>query len=221
MKFNNLLVMEECGRDKNNGSILWKCQCDCGNYTILRTSILTGYKQKTCGNCKEIIKEDDYYRFVFLNNGKSFIFDFEDLELIKNYTWHLNKGYPQTCIKINDKTTTKRLHQFLINTKSGEVVDHINGDTLDNRRSNLRIANYQQNAANSRKQNKRIHSSNFKGVTFAKRDNKWLGRITFNGITKRKYFDTEIEAAKFYNKYALEYFGEFAKLNKIPQIENR
>jgi hypothetical protein len=220
MKFNNLLVIKECGRDKN-GCVLWECKCDCGNYTILRTSILTANIQKTCGNCKKIIKENEYYRFIFLNTGESFIFDLKDLDLIEKYTWHINRGYPETNITINDKKTTKRLHQFLINTNLGEVVDHINGDTLDNRRNNLRIANYQQNAANSRKQNKKIHSSKFKGVTFVKRDNKWLARITFNGITKHKYFDTEIDAAKFYNKYALEYFGDFAKLNIIPQIENR
>ena len=219
MKFNNLLVISENGRDKYK-NVLWYCKCDCGNYTILRTSILTSYKQKTCGNCKKIIKEDTFYRHIFLNDNSSFIFDIEDLELVEKYTWHINRGYPETNLMINGKKTTKRLHQLIIKVKEGEVVDHISGNTLDNRRINLRIATYQQNCANSYKQNRKTHSK-FKGVTFSKWNNKWLARISFKGKTKQiGYFDNEIDAAISYNNHALKLFGQFAKLNIIPQSEN-
>jgi hypothetical protein len=106
--------------------------------------------------------------------------------------------------------------------RGGEwLVDHINGDKLDNRRSNLRLATRTENEANKLK--RRTHagkatSSRYKGVTKnndKKRSKPWRAHITNkdDGLTYLGSFATEVEAAKAYNKAALEMFGEFAKLN--------
>lgn len=93
--------------------------------------------------------------------------------------------------------------------KEGEFVDHINGDGLDNRRCNLRLANHAQNIANQRKQ-QRVTSSQYKGVTKMKNE-KWKAQIRANNkLIYLGYFDTEHEAHLAYVKASRELFGEFA-----------
>lgn len=101
------------------------------------------------------------------------------------------------------------------------LVDHINGDKLDNRRSNLRLATRTENEANKLK--RRTHggkatTSRYKGVSMNRdkaRKKPWRAHITNKdqGLTYLGSFATEVEAAKKYNEAALEMFGEFAKLN--------
>ena len=91
--------------------------------------------------------------------------------------------------------------------KKGEVVDHINHDSLDNRRSNLRVATVQQNA-----QNMRVRSDNtsgYKGVY--KSNEKYIAQIWIDGSHNYLgYFDTPELAHKAYCDAANEHFGEFA-----------
>lgn len=95
------------------------------------------------------------------------------------------------------------------------VVDHKNGITLDNRRSNLRHATLSQNAGNRRI---KMGKSKYKGVTCTKGklQKKWKARIGNNGerIVLGNFY-TEIEAARAYNKAAMAKWGEFAYLNQI------
>lgn len=93
-------------------------------------------------------------------------------------------------------------------------IDHINGDTTDNRICNLRDATNQQNQYNSKVINK---SSKFKGVHFESFTNKWKVQIRINKkqVTIGRY-KTEVEAAKAYDSKAKEVFGEFARLNFGP-----
>ena len=103
------------------------------------------------------------------------------------------------------------MHIFILGFKG---IDHIDGNGLNNQRNNLRKATHQENMMN--RQSNKNSSSQFKGVHWYERTNKWQARITFN--QKRislGYFTSEIDAAKTYNKKALELFGEFAKLNFI------
>jgi hypothetical protein len=95
----------------------------------------------------------------------------------------------------------------------GLLVDHINGDGLDNRRANLRLATHSQNACN-RRRDKSKASSRFVGVSFKKVDGRWAARINYKGKTlSLGRFDSEIAAAKAYDEAAKKYHGEFAKLN--------
>lgn len=113
---------------------------------------------------------------------------------------------------INGKRELIRLHREIIGAKPGEQVDHINGDSLDNRIENLRICTASEN--NSNRGNQKNNTSGFRGVTWNKQTQKFRACIWSD--RKRFYlgsFDDPIEAAKAYDRKADELHGEFARLN--------
>jgi hypothetical protein len=139
--------------------------------------------------------------------------DDEDFPLLNRYTWRIDpKGYVVTSLY----GTTVRIHRFILNPPKNIQVDHINGDKLNNTKGNLRFATNTENQRNVPKITSKITSSKYKGVHFRKDNGKWSARI---GVCGKRLslglHDSESEAAKAYNKAALEYFGEFAKLNEI------
>lgn len=92
------------------------------------------------------------------------------------------------------------------------LIDHVNNNCLDNRISNLRLANYSLNAHNKKK--KKGCTSQYIGVY--KKGSKWGGHISFNNtMTYLGAFATEVEAAKAYNLKAIELYGDNANLNHI------
>ena len=106
------------------------------------------------------------------------------------------------------------LHRLLCATEN--CVDHINGDSLDNRKSNLRAATLSQNQGNRRLNDN--STSGYKGVNWHKASRKYRARITING--KEKYlgiYATAQQAALAYNKAALAAFGSFAQLNSVDE----
>jgi hypothetical protein len=106
------------------------------------------------------------------------------------------------------------MHRFLRHPPPGMVVDHINGNRLDNRAGNTRICTQQQNTFNSRPKGK---SSKFKGVCWDKSKRKWLVPICIDGKNSwTGRFDDEVEAARAYDRKAAEIFREYAFLN-LPQ----
>jgi len=93
-------------------------------------------------------------------------------------------------------------------------IDHINGDGLDNRRSNLRFVTATQNQANSLK--RKIGKSKYKGVSFKKDKKKWVAYICPGGkYIHLGYFTEEKEAARAYNKAARKEYGEYCNLNDV------
>ena len=148
------------------------------------------------------------------NNKGVALVDDEDYDMLMQYKWHLSVNiYAEANIKINNKWTTKRMHKFLINTPNKMEVDHIDGNGLNNQKSNLRIVTTSQNQMNRKKQN---GSSIYKGVYFDNNANKWCAQIYVN--KKRIYlglFINEKDAAIVYNEKAKELFGEFANLNEV------
>lgn len=163
-----------------------------------------------------------FMKTIPLTRGFKTIVDDEDFELLSQYNWCILSGRRKkyyACAFINGKKTL--LHRFLLNVPTGKVTDHINGNSLDNRKLNLRITDNINNCwnRNSPKLKKR-KTSKYKGVYYAKqrRGKKWEACITKNFKKSRiGLFNTEIEAAEAYNKKALELFGEFAKLNEIKK----
>lgn len=94
-----------------------------------------------------------------------------------------------------------------------EFVNPVNNNPLDCRRENLRLSDYAHSARSRRKQSET--SSRFKGVSWHKRDKKWLASIGMNGKQKwLGYFDTEREAANAYEQAAKEMFGDYANADK-------
>jgi hypothetical protein len=103
------------------------------------------------------------------------------------------------------------MHHFILGVK-GVIVDHINGNGLDNRKSNLRICTHKQNCRSSRKRKKSV--SKYKGVHWCRKTKKWVAQIGLDGRTKHLgYFKIEKNAALAYDRAAVKYFGEFALLN--------
>lgn len=140
------------------------------------------------------------------NTGLVALVDDEDYEWLNQWTWtavsthRRNGGYAMRIA--NSKTTL--MHRLILGAPEGAEVDHINGNGLDNRRSNLRLATRRQGLANRRrfKNNK----SGFKGVQFDKESGKW--KLTF-----RAQFDTAEEAAHMYDRIVRILHGEYAKTN--------
>ncbi|WP_218939868.1 AP2 domain-containing protein [Bacillus thuringiensis] len=145
--------------------------------------------------------------------GKFTLVDIEDFEELSKYKWSVSKcGYVIRGRLINGSSKCFRMHREIMNPSDDLVVDHINGDKLDNRRVNLRVCTVGENGRNRSKWSS--SKSGFKGVSLSRRKGKWYTNI--NAHNKSRYigtFDDVEEAARAYDYYALKYFGEFAKLN--------
>lgn len=140
------------------------------------------------------------------------IIDVEDYDKIKNFKWSLNGMGYVTCDK--KKKESFRLHRIIlglfVNDKS---LDHIDGNPLNNRKSNLRICTQQQNMHNMKKP--KTNTSGYKGVSWDKIQNKWIACIWLHKSIHLGRFKNKIDGAIAYNTAAIQYFGEFARLNHI------
>jgi len=157
---------------------------------------------------------------IKLSQNQFALVDDEDFEKLNNRKWsakfdnHTNKFYAYGHLDKKNNYKSILMHRFIMGFPTNKQIDHINKDTLDNRKINLRIVTNAQNQAN-RWKNKKC-SSKYKGVIYLSKINKWYSRICF---AKKSYnigiFNSEEEAGLAYNKKAKELFGEYACLNKI------
>ena len=111
------------------------------------------------------------------------------------------------------------MHRIILNAPKGTMVDHINGNGLDNRKENLRLCTTRENNANQKKN--RNNSSGYKGVAKASNCSKWRAYIRVDGVQRHLgNHNTPEEAARAYDAAAKKHFGEYAHLN-FPDKNNR
>ena len=151
-----------------------------------------------------------------LTHGKFALVDDEDFAMLNQWVWHVrgqkNVLYAARSGRVSEGEKYFQMHEMLIERKAGMVIDHINGDGLDNRKSNLRLCTNQENTRNrgANKNNK----IGYKGVSFLNKFQKYLAQIS---VRRRNYYlglhEDPAEAARAYDAKARELFGDFAYLN--------
>jgi hypothetical protein len=158
----------------------------------------------------EIMIYDNYAEILVKSNDKliKILIDLDDVQKIKEFTWSISSnGY---VINVVNKLL---LHRYLTSCPSDKVVDHINGNRLDNRKYNLRICTQDENNLNITTL-RSDNTSGVKGVGWNKKLNKWRARINYKGKEYHLgYFNTKEEAIQARIKKELELFGEFSSLN--------
>jgi hypothetical protein len=163
-------------------------------------------------------------REISLTKGLVALVDDADYELVAAFSWHASRGtkggwYARRMVEGRPHTRYISMHRFLLDEPAGLGVDHRNGNGLDNRRSNLRLATQLQNNRNQRispdrQWGGRRVSSRYKGVTWDKNRSRWTVGVKIAGRRLNLgRFDDEEEAARAYDAAAREHYGEFARLN--------
>lgn len=154
--------------------------------------------------------------------GKGFfaLVDDSDYEWLNQWKWRLtNTGYAVRRQWLGRDESGGchekliRMHRLIVAAPPELEVDHIDGNKLNNQRSNLRLATSQQNNFNFPIRKDKRHSR-YKGVSRVWDGKKFRSHISINGKTKHLgCFTDEVEAAKAYDAAAVELFGEYARLN--------
>lgn len=151
---------------------------------------------------------------IKLTQGKFAIVDDDIFDYLNQWKWNAyeSKGtyYARRTDCTNKIYTNISMHRLIIEAKKGTIVDHKDGNGLNNTKDNLRICTNRQNAINRRGWG----TSKYLGVSFEKESNKWRARI--NTGTKKiniGRFDIEENAAIAYNIFAEKHHGEFARFN--------
>lgn len=189
----------------------WLCKCDCGKDGIIRTkSGLRKGKSTSCGcdryeKASKSLKKQNKYDIQddivtgYTTNGDTFIFDIDDFDMVKQYSWYKSaNGYIAHKDMINGGIL---LHRLIMHPQDGADVDHKNHDKTDNRKENLRICTRSQNLSNRKYNNK----TGFRGVFELPSGN-------YSAQSCGQYlgtYKTPQEANEAYIKYAKQKFGEF------------
>ena len=147
-----------------------------------------------------------------LTKGKFTIVDDEDYEKLIVHKWYCSiskDGTPSACRREHGTRKFVYMHRQIVASPDGKIVDHKDGDTLNNTRSNLRVCGKSENNMNKRLL--RTNTSGVRGVHWHKRFGKWQARI---GLNNKKihlgYFDNIRDAEDAYQKAEEAFFGEFS-----------
>lgn len=177
--------------------------------------------------CKpnQYIEHEDYYEIIIDSptygefRGK---IDKDKYEEARKIIWCIKKCWnkktntePKFYIATNympDTGKSELMHRWVINAPKSYIVDHINQDTLDNRKKNLRICTHSNNASNSKHYVN--NTSGYKGVKWNKKVGKWMAYLMINRRHKTLgYFDNIEDAVACRKQGEEKYFGEFRPTN--------
>jgi hypothetical protein len=154
-------------------------------------------------------------REIPLTRGKVALVDDEDFEWLSQWKWQCTRDGYAASNRITGDGKKTYMHRMIMSSNPGEIVDHADRNRLNNQRSNLRIGTFSTNSANGKVF--RNSTSGYRGVNVAK--NRWKGALTVNGQSHHLgYFDDKDDAARMYNFWAADAFGEFASLNAVGGV---
>ncbi len=151
--------------------------------------------------------------------------DYEELSLFKWRTQRCKRTGAYYAIRSTSKTSiggtkTVLMHRDIMTAPKGMLVDHIDHNTLDNRRCNLRVCTQSQNQMNRGRPSN--NTSGLKGVSWRKDRNKWRAQITVNKKSiSLGHFINKKEASLAYRIAVNEYFGEYAFQSNIKTIKDK
>ncbi len=151
-----------------------------------------------------------------LTRGLEVIIDAMDLPLVERWKWSL-QGHQYAGR--NDRGRIVYMHRQILGVLPGVEIDHVNGNGLDNRRANLRLATHSQNLANIRSLVAH-NTSGFKGVSWdgdqRRRRKRWIAQIQVKGrhFMLGRFLEAR-QAAQAYDEAAKKHFGSFARTNKM------
>lgn len=228
MKFGRLVIIREA-KELNHNKQPWgyqyECQCKCGGISYPTKNALCTGRTQSCG-CLSIDHNKEYYskvnliencgeyiKIFFFNTDTFTKIDSDDYEKVKDICWTLgSNGYVYGRLR-GYKNKQVLLHNFLMNPPKGMEIDHLFGDTLDNRQKMLRIVTSSQNNMNKGEQSN--NSSGHRGVHYHKQAQKWWAYINKEG---HRYdlglFESFEEAVTTRKEAEIKFFGEFRyKLN--------
>lgn len=156
-------------------------------------------------------------KLIPLSREQFALVDDEDYEFLIQRKWYAgNNPKAHTMYAKSGKGCGKNglkilMHRLIMGANNGQFIDHIDGNGLNNQKSNLRFCTHTENMRNSKKRNS---ISEYKGVSWFKHARRWRARITVNkkGITIG-YFKDKTHAARAYDQAAIKHYGKFARLN--------
>ena len=208
-------ICSQCGRETDK---LKKGLCQKHYFQIRKYGKCLDSNPRTQYDKNEIVVYDDYAEIIIYdkdcNEKCRALIDIEDVDKVNFTSWYLDKnGYVISKCK-QTKNKGIYLHRLILNAEKMDVVDHINHNTLDNRKENLRLCTQQENTFNTTNNRKNLNKdSEEKGIF--KRSGKWEARIMYNykNIYLGRYINKE-DAIKARKQAEIKYFGEFRnKLN--------
>ena len=205
----------------------WFARCDCGKKTTATGANLRKGATRSCGCQQGAVQARDAKepapvrgaRWIPLTRGLFALVSACDFERLARFRWHATKR-PYAVSRL-DGAREVPMHELVAGVRAP---DHKNGNTLDNRRRNLRRASHRQNCRNRKTPS--TNKSGYKGVSRVPGKAHWTPRWTaqiswrIRGKHRVHYlgrFGTPEAAARAYNVAARKYFGRFARLNKIPR----
>lgn len=166
-------ICEVCGSDKEVFLNKTTNKYLCGRHRVQVYKY--GKTIRTASDPNEIIEYDNHAEVILYNIKKEEVshttIDKYDIEKVKRHKWRLSNGRVETTV--NRRTVS--LSRYIIDAQDDDIIDHINGNPLDNRRQNLRPCTYQDNNRNRRKTNNSV--SGMAGVHYSKDSNMWVVRI--------------------------------------------